>query len=326
MFDSLLPLLLDSYVLLAVMGVFFLLYVVFSDDDPLTARVNALKKELDQRAETKNSPVQAQSGRKDGDLVASIGTQMRSVALSFQGTLQPEALLGKEETGKIVANLRAAGYYKREDKFVFLFLKFVAAIGLLGLYGAWVYFSDKTLGILDYILFFVAFLVGFQSIDYGLKFKASRRRFSIRRGFPDIVDVLLICVDSGMTFEAALQRICVEMTDFNKDVIVEMELTLLEMQYLNDRTDALRNLSSRLGIEEIKSFTTTVIQAEIHGTPVSEGLRVFAGDMRKNRLNDIEKWSAKIPTLLTIPMALFLLPIFFLVTLGPGVIRAMGSF
>ena len=301
-----------------------MVYFMLSDDDTLQQRVNSMRQDIVLREQKRMG--NEKSIEEEGDVVTKVMTRMRGIARTTEKNIQVVEVFGEKEVSKMTADLRAAGYYEKEAVTIVMLWKFILALAFGGLMALWRFSGIEEKTYFDYSLVALGVLGGFQSVDYTLKFLANKRRLRIRRNLPDVVDILLICVNAGMTFEAALQRICIEMSEFKQDIIIELEKTLLEMQYLNDRTDALRNFADRLSIEEVKAFSATIIQSEKHGTAIADGLSTFSHEMRKNRLNDIEKWSAKVPTLLTIPMALFLLPIFLLVTLGPGVLTAMRSF
>ncbi|MBC6444757.1 MAG: type II secretion system F family protein [Alphaproteobacteria bacterium GM202ARS2] len=300
------------------------IYFMLADDDTLQERIDSVQRDIMVREQKRKGGDDAEE--EDDNVVSKVMTRMRGLAQTTEKNIQAVEVFGEKEVSKMTADLRAAGYYEKEAITIVMLWKFILALTFGGLMTLWRFTGVEEKTYFDYSLVALAVLFGFQSVDYVLKVLANKRRLRIRRTLPDVVDILLICVNSGMTFEAALQRICIEMSGFKQDIIVELEKTLLEMQYLNDRTDALRNFAERLSIEEVKAFSATIIQSEKHGTAIADGLNTFTHEMRKNRLNDIEKWSAKVPTLLTLPMAIFLLPIFFLVTLGPGVLTAMKSF
>ena len=149
----------------------------------------------------------------------------------------------------------------------------------------------------------------------------SRRQDSIRKAFPDALDLLLICVESGMSMEAALLRVSGEIATQSVELAEELSLTTAEMSYLQDRRKAYENLGIRTGIDNVRSVVTSLIQAEKYGTPLGQSLRVLAQDGRDQRMGEAEKKAAGLPPKLTVPMIIFFLPVLFAVIMGPAGIQ-----
>ncbi len=150
---------------------------------------------------------------------------------------------------------------------------------------------------------------------------SQKRQQAIRQVFPDALDMLLICVQSGMSVEAAFGRVSKEIAAQSMELAEELSLTTAELSYLQDRRQAFENLSKRTGIPGVKSVTTALIQAERYGTPIGQALRVMAKENRDIRQAEAEKKAAALPPKLTVPMILFFLPVLFIVILGPAAIR-----
>jgi tight adherence protein C len=148
-----------------------------------------------------------------------------------------------------------------------------------------------------------------------------KRQSAIKVVFPDALDMLLICVQSGMSVEAAFGKVAKEMASQSMELAEELSLTTAELSYLQDRRQAFDNLGKRTGIPGIKAVTTALIQAERYGTPVGQALRVMAKENRDMRQSEAEKKAAALPPKLTVPMILFFLPVLFVVILGPAAIR-----
>ena len=148
-----------------------------------------------------------------------------------------------------------------------------------------------------------------------------KRQHSIKVVFPDGLDMLLICVQSGMSVEAAFGRVAKEMAGQSMELAEELSLTTAELSYLQDRRQAFENFGKRTGIAGVKAVTTALIQAERYGTPVGQALRVMAKESRDVRQSEAEKKAAALPPKLTVPMILFFLPVLFVVILGPAAIR-----
>ena len=152
---------------------------------------------------------------------------------------------------------------------------------------------------------------------------AQKRRESIVGAFPDALDLLLICVESGMSIEAAIQKVSQEIGGASIELAEELTLLTAELSYLPERRQAYEGLARRTNHPGIKSVATAMIQAERYGTPLGAALRVMAKENRDLRLAAAEKKAAQLPAKLTVPMILFFLPVLFLVILGPAALRAM---
>ena len=151
----------------------------------------------------------------------------------------------------------------------------------------------------------------------------SRRQESIQNAWSDALDLLLICVESGMSIEAAFQRVAAEIGSTSVPLAEEMSLTNAELSYLQDRRMAFENLASRTGLLTVKAVVTSLIQAERYGTPLGTALRVLAQENRDMRMAEAERKAAALPPKLTVPMIAFFLPVIFVVILGPAAIQVM---
>jgi tight adherence protein C len=156
-----------------------------------------------------------------------------------------------------------------------------------------------------------------------VKNKIARRQLSIKRAFPDSLDLLLICVESGMSIEAGFRKVAQEIGSQSIPLAEELTLTTAELSYLQDRRKAYENLAKRTNLEGVKSVCMALQQAERYGTPMSQTLRVMAQENRDMRMSEAEKKAAGLPPKLTVPMILFFLPVLFIVILGPAAIRVM---
>ncbi|MEL6830654.1 MAG: type II secretion system F family protein [Pseudomonadota bacterium] len=150
---------------------------------------------------------------------------------------------------------------------------------------------------------------------------ASKRQKSLMRAFPDALDMMLICVESGMSIEMAFAKVGAEVGSASPELAEELQLTTAELAYLQERRAAYENLARRTGHEGVKAVTMALIQAERYGTPLGDALRVMAKENRDMRMSEAEKKAAALPAQLTVPMILFFLPVLFLVVLGPAYIK-----
>lgn len=157
-----------------------------------------------------------------------------------------------------------------------------------------------------------------------LKNKIQKRQLSIRRAFPDALDLLLICVESGMSIESAFNKVSNEIGSQSVALAEELTLTTAELSYLQDRRQAYDNLAKRTDLEGVKSVCVALQQAERYGTPLGQTLRVLSQENRDMRMTEAEKKAAGLPPKLTVPMIVFFLPVLFIVILGPAAIRVMG--
>ena len=158
-----------------------------------------------------------------------------------------------------------------------------------------------------------------------LKNRIAKRQLSIKRAFPDALDLLLICVESGMSIEAAFRKVSEEIGSQSIALAEEITLTTAELSYLQDRRMAYENLAKRTGLEGVKSVCVALQQAERYGTPLGQTLRVLSQENRDMRMSEAEKKAAALPPKLTVPMILFFLPVLFIVILGPAAIRVMAT-
>jgi tight adherence protein C len=170
---------------------------------------------------------------------------------------------------------------------------------------------------------FAAYL-GMQLPWLFLKNKIGRRQLDIKRAFPDALDLLLICVESGMSIEAAFRKVSQEVGSQSVPLAEEFMLTTAELSYRQDRRMAYENLAKRVDLEGVKAVCVALQQTERYGTPLGQTLRVMAQENRDMRMSEAEKKAAALPPKLTVPMILFFLPVLFVVILGPAAIRVMA--
>jgi tight adherence protein C len=216
-----------------------------------------------------------------------------------------------------------AGYRGQAPYVTFLFFRGVTPIVLfIGavLYVFVISHLEKSLPIKIGICV-VAAWAGLQAPMLFLNNAISKRQLSIRRAFPDALDLLLICIESGMSIEAAFRKVSVEIVTQSVALSEEFTLTTAELSYLQDRKVAYENLAKRTGVDGVKSVCLALQQSERYGTPLGQSLRVMAQENRDMRMNEAEKKAAALPPKLTVPMILFFLPVLFVVILGPTGIK-----
>ena len=216
-----------------------------------------------------------------------------------------------------------AGYRGQAPYITFLFARLVTPVVLFVgsvLYVFGIANLQKSLPIKIGICIGMAYL-GLQAPMLFLSNAISKRQLSIKRAFPDALDLLLICIESGMSIEAAFRKVSMEIASQSIALSEEFTLTTAELSYLQDRKVAYENLARRTGLEGVKSVCLALQQSERYGTPLGQSLRVMAQENRDMRMNEAEKKAAALPPKLTVPMILFFLPVLFVVILGPTGIK-----
>jgi tight adherence protein C len=220
-----------------------------------------------------------------------------------------------------------AGYRGQAPYVTFLFARAVTPIVLFIAAIVYVFVIanlQKSLPVKLGICVAAAYL-GLQAPMLFLKNAISKRQLSIKRAFPDALDLLLICIESGMSVEVAFRKVSVEIVSQSVALSEEFALTTAELSYLQDRKVAYENLAKRTGLDGVKSVCLALQQSERYGTPLGQSLRVMAQENRDMRMNEAEKKAAALPPKLTVPMILFFLPCLFIVILGPTYIKLQST-
>ena len=226
------------------------------------------------------------------------------------------------ETDEVKNKLKQAGLRGQAPVVGFVFFRLAAPI--ITLIGALCYlflYKDHGFSVLIRLaITLAAGYVGFYLPNVFISNLISRRQQTLSQGFPDALDLLLICVQSGMSTESAFAKVAKELQGSNIELAEEMHLTTAELSYLTDRRQAFENLAKRTGVPTIKAVCMSLVQAERYGTPVSQALRVMAKENRELRMASAEKKAAAVPPKLTVVMMIFFLPVLFIVILGPAYI------
>ena len=224
------------------------------------------------------------------------------------------------EDPKVADKLAQAGLRGPRPLTIFYFCRFSMPF-ILGLLAA-IYLYATNIGHLTPMMKLVAIVfsaaAGFYGPNLYLNNRASKRRDAIVQAFPDALDLLLICVEAGMSIEAAIQKVAGEIGSRSIELAEELSLLTAELSYLPERRQAYEGLAKRTNHTGIKAVATAMIQAERYGTPLGQALRVMAKENRELRIAAAEKKAAQLPAKLTVPMILFFLPVLFVVILGPA--------
>jgi tight adherence protein C len=228
---------------------------------------------------------------------------------------------------KTMDALARAGYRGQGHLTTFLFMRFVTPLIMAGL--ALIYFLVLAPGTRPPYLN-VTFAVGIGIVgaylpNLLLSNRTQKRQQSVRRAWPDCLDLMLLCVESGMSVEHAFKRVSKELGQQSPALAEELTLTTAELAFLEDRSRAFDNLGRRTGLDGVKSVMTALIQADHYGTSVGQALRVMAEEGREQRMMEAEKKAASLPPKLTVPLILFFLPVLFIVIISPALIKVFST-
>jgi len=239
--------------------------------------------------------------------------------------LQLSRIVEAEETRERLAR---AGYRGQGALVTFVFFRFVMPfiVFLLALiFFFFVYHGTNLSAFMKVNVALGLGLAGFYLPDLFLSNRTSKRQTSIMRAFPDALDLMLICVESGMSIESAFARVSSEVGTQSPELAEELALTTAELSYLPERRIAYDNLAKRCGHSGVRAVAAAVNQAEKYGTPVGQALRVTAHENREQRMLEAEKKAAALSPKLTVPMLIFFLPVLFVVIMGPAVMNIMHT-
>jgi tight adherence protein C len=231
------------------------------------------------------------------------------------------------EDPKVVDKLAEAGYRGPKPVSTFYFFRMVGPFAMAALFALYL-FGIKSFGWsvnTRLVVTFMGFGLGFYAPNIYVSNQTAKRRQSIVQVFPDALDLLLICVEAGMSIEAALHKVAQEVGSGSVELAEELSLLVAELSYLPERRLAYEGLAKRVNYPRVKSVMTAMIQAERYGTPLGNALRVMAKENRDLRMSAAEKKAAGLPAKLTVPMILFFLPVLFVVILGPAIINVQDT-
>ncbi len=287
---------------------------VFSDTLPKRMKAVALEREKIRQRERERM---AQGSR--ASLRQSPKMYMKTVVDNFN----LRKWVGQEEAR---AMLVQAGYRGQAPYVTYLFFRMTMPIVMLlgSLFYVFVMMKTNYPPMVKVGIAIGAAYFGMYSPNLFLKNKIQRRQLSIKRAFPDALDLLLICIESGMSVEAAFRKVSDEIGSQSVPLAEEFTLTTAELSYLPDRRQAYENLAQRTGLEGVKAVCLALQQSERYGTPLGATMRVLAQENRDMRMSEAEKKAAGLPPKLTVPMIVFFLPVLFVVILGPAAIRVLA--
>ncbi|MEM6857332.1 MAG: type II secretion system F family protein [Pseudomonadota bacterium] len=297
---------------LAALAVMFAIYTALTIKDPMAKRVKALnerREELKAGIVTSGAKKRASLARKS-DATNAVRDQLGRLNVLQQSQLE-----------EVQQKLAHAGYRNKELAVFIIGLRAIGPVvlGFLGFLVVYVidYFPDwgpmTRLGAVSAMLF-----VGYKGPELYLSNKSSKRTKEIQKGLPDALDLLVICAEAGLTVDAAFNRVAKELGRAYPELGDEFALTAIELSFLNERKLAFDNLAYRVDLEAVKGVVTTMIQTERYGTPLASSLRVLSAEFRNERMMRAEEKAARLPAIMTVPLILFILPVLFIVILGPA--------
>jgi len=301
---------------IAVFATIFTLVPAFGGNQ-LKTRMKSVALEREELRAKQRARLAAEADRRRKGLREEQSLGMRAIVerLDLKRALADEGTMQK---------LRMAGFRGQNPLTKFLFFRLVLPFVGLALAVLYVFVLDRMpeqpLMIKIVVCIFGAY-AGFYAPVLYVSNRATKRKQSIQLAWPDALDLMLICVESGMSIEAALRKVADEIGSQSVALAEEFVLTNAELSYLQERRQAYENLANRTGLESVKSVAQALIQAERYGTPVAHALRVLASESRDMRMNAAEKKAAALPAKLTVPMILFFLPVLFAIILGPAGIQ-----
>lgn len=295
-----------------VLAVMFAIYGAMTVRDPMTKRVKA----LNDRREQLKAGITASTTKRRAKLVRKNqhADRMRNVL----GKLQ---VLQEEQIKDVQQKLAQAGIRSKDLAVAVIFGRMVLPI-LFGAVAAFlIYWVDmwpdmtpmKRSGFT-----MAALILGYKAPDLFVQNKRTKRTDLIRKGLPDALDLLVICAEAGLTVDAAFSRVAKELGRAYPELGEEFALTSIELGFLTERRQAFENLAYRVNLDSVKGVVTTMIQTEKYGTPLASALRVLSAEFRNERMMRAEEKAARLPAIMTVPLIMFILPVLFIVILGPA--------
>ncbi|WP_029728572.1 type II secretion system F family protein [Sphingomonas sp. UNC305MFCol5.2] len=297
---------------IAASAVVFAIYTATTVRDPMAKRVKA----LNDRREQLKAGITASTSKRRAKLVQKNETTDRIRSLLSSMKVLQESQIQVAQT-----KLLQAGIRRKEWAVAVIFGRLVLPIVIGGPILYMVYGTDMFLDwspFKKYGLVAVSFILSYKAPDIYLKNKITKRSHAIRKGLPDALDLLVICAEAGLTVDAAFARVARELGKAYPELGEEFSLTAIELGFLTDRRQAFENLANRIDLDAVRGVVTTMIQTEKYGTPLASALRVLSAEFRNERMMRAEEKAARLPAIMTVPLILFILPVLFIVILGPA--------
>jgi len=305
---------------IAALAVMMAIYAAVTVRDPMAKRV----KSLNERREQLKAGIVTSSAKKRAKLVRSSETTD-----SIKDAMSSLKMLQDEQLKAVQQRLAQAGIRKKELAIFVIMARVVAPIVLGGL-GAFLIYGINFFPDWSSFKKFAAFAVmvgaGYKAPDIFMSNLVSKRTDAVRKGLPDALDLLVICAEAGLTVDAAFNRVARELGRAYPELGDEFALTAIELSFLSERRQAFENLAYRVDLDAVKGVVTTMIQTERYGTPLASALRVLSAEFRNERMMRAEEKAARLPAIMTVPLILFILPVLFVVILGPAACSISDAF
>lgn len=304
----------------AAVAVMYAIYAALTIRDPMQKRVKALNDRRDQL----KSELIVQSSKKRTSLVRKTDSTEK-----VKDTLSSLKVLQSSQLEDIQRKLAQAGIRNKELAYYVLFARMILPIVLGGLAALiiWGFNTFPDLTPFKRVMAFAAAVgLGYKGPEIYIKNIMSKRTDAIRKGLPDALDLLVICAEAGLTVDAAFNRVARELGRAYPELGDEFALTAIELAFLSERRMAFENLAYRVNLDAVKGVTTTMVQTERYGTPLASALRVLSAEFRNDRMMRAEEKAARLPAIMTIPLILFILPVLFIVILGPAACSISDAF
>jgi tight adherence protein C len=295
----------------AAFAVLIAIYAATTVRDPMSRRIKALN---DRREQLKAGIVASTNKRKKLTNRNEAADRVRSILTTFK-------MIQDDQLKKTQLKLMQAGIRTKDLAFFIIFARFILPVVLGVTAVTMIYFLDYFPDWSWYRRYgtVAATLIGASKApDIWLKNKVTKRSHAVRKGLPDALDLLVICAEAGLTVDAAFARVAKELGKAYPELGDEFGLTAIELGFLNERRNAFENLANRVDLEAVRGVVTTMIQTEKYGTPLASALRVLSAEFRNERMMRAEEKAARLPAIMTVPLILFILPVLFVVILGPA--------
>ncbi len=305
---------------LAAFAVMFAIYTAVTIRDPMAKRVKA----LNERREQLKAGIVTQTAKKRASLVRKNETTDK-----MRDTLSSLKVLQQSQLEMIQQKLAQAGIRRKELAVAVIFARMILPIVLGGIAAFLIYginYFPTWGGMKKLIGFATAVGLGYKGPEIYLSNLISKRTDAVRKGLPDALDLLVICAEAGLTVDAAFNRVAKELGRAYPELGDEFALTAIELSFLSERRQAFENLAWRVNLEAVKGVTTTMVQTERYGTPLASALRVLSAEFRNERMMRAEEKAARLPAIMTVPLILFILPVLFIVILGPAACSIADAF
>ncbi len=308
------------FAIVAVFAMIFALYTVMTVRDPMAGRVKA----LNERREQLKAGIVATSGKRRAKL-----NQKNETTDKMRSFLSSLKVLQESQLKTAQLQLVQAGYRSRDLPVTVIFARMLLPIiigggVLVAVYGfGW---KEDWTPLKRFMLIAASLIGSYKAPDIFLSNKITKRTKEIQKGLPDALDLLVICAEAGLTVDAAFHRVARELGKAYPELGDEFALTAIELGFLSERRQAFENLAGRVKLDAVKGVVTTMIQTEKYGTPLASALRVLSAEFRNDRMMRAEEKAARLPAIMTVPLILFILPVLFVVILGPAACAISDNF